>query len=101
MWPFRPPQTVPDPPERHQVTLDLIEQVTALRGQVRSLESEWDDIRDQIKKGYQRMEKANQRAEKRLDDGEGEGAAPDARREAPPALLHGFAKKLEQVRNAK
>jgi len=77
--------------------------VTALRGQVRSLESEWDDIRDQIKKGYQRMEKANQRAERRLDDGDGAGDPPAkvAQESSPAPLLHGFAKKLEQVRNAK
>ncbi len=68
MWPFRPPQTPPDVPDRHQTTLDLIEQVATLRGQVRAMETEWDDIRAQIKKGFQRMEKANQRAEKRGED---------------------------------
>ncbi len=62
MWPFRRSQTLPDAPDRHQVTLDLIESVAALRGQVRALEAEWDDMRTQIRKGYQRMEKAHERA---------------------------------------
>jgi len=50
-------------PEPHRATLDLIEQVTALRGQVRSLEAEWDDMRAQIRKGYLRMEKAYERSQ--------------------------------------
>ncbi len=65
MWPFRPPQTPVDASQRHQTTLDLIEQVAALRGQVRAIETEWDDAKGQIKKAYQRMERANQRAEER------------------------------------
>lgn len=46
------------------MTLDLIEEVAELRGRVRSMNVEWDDIRAQIKKGYQRMEKAFERLEK-------------------------------------
>ncbi len=97
---FRRSQTPQNGPDRSQVTLDLIEQVTALRGQVRSLESEWDDMRTQIQKSYQRMEKANQRAERRLADGEVEGEVDMPK--SPEVLpLHGFAKKLSDVRNAK
>ena len=77
------------------MTLDLIEQVAALRGQVRSMETEWDDIRGQIQKGYQRMEKANQRAERRVGDPDGE---VDAHQVVPPLPLHPFAKKLAQMR---
>jgi len=35
-----------------------------LRGHVRSMQVEWDDIRVQIKKGYQRLEKAAERLDK-------------------------------------
>lgn len=102
MWPFRPPQTPVDAPDRHRVTLDLIEQVAALRGQVRSLESEWDDIRVQIQKGYQRIEKANQRAEKRMGLEEGDLGDLDARVSGGDVStgLTGFAKKLADIRGA-
>jgi len=101
IWPFRRSQTPVDAPDRHQVTLDLIEQVAALRGQVRSMETEWDDIRVQIQKGYQRMEKANQRAEKRmgLDEEElDEGREQNARMSEQQEGLTGFAKKLAEIR---
>jgi len=103
MWPFRPPQTLPDAPARHQTTLDLIEQVTALRGQVRALDAEWLDMRNQIKKSYQRMEKANERAEKRLAkmedvelDDLGERINQKARH-GDQLYLTGFAKKLHDI----
>lgn len=98
IWPFRPRETVPDGRERHQTTLDLIEQVAALRGQVRSIESEWDSMREQIKKGYQRMEKANERAEKRLATEELllEDVAPLHGGDEIP--LTGFAKKLQEIK---
>lgn len=73
MWPFRLTQSPVDETSRHGVTLDLIEQVAALRGQVRALESEWDDMRGQIRKGYQRMEKAHERLE---EDPEPSSPAP-------------------------
>lgn len=105
MWPFRPPQTAVDTPDRHAVTLDLIERVAALRGQVRAMETEWDAIRVQIQKGWQRLEKANSRAERRLEDGEGGGhggSVPDATGDAVvssnPVPLAGFAKKLADIR---
>lgn len=50
--------------------MDMIEQVAALRGQVRSLEAEWDDMRAQIRRGYQRMEKAYERLEESPCDDE-------------------------------
>jgi len=99
MWPFRPPQTPPDGPGPHTVTLDLIEQVAALRGQVRAMETEWDDIRDQIKKGYQRIEKANQRAERRLEDPD-EGGVNEGTATPPELRLVGFAKKLAEMKGA-
>ena len=106
MWPFRRSQTPQDGLDRHALTLDLIEQVAALRGQVRAMETEWDAIRVQIQKGWQRLEKANQRAERRLDDGEGkdEGnsltatGAHDVLSEPPVPPLVGFSKKLQQMR---
>lgn len=78
---FRHRQTGQDQARAHGVTLDLIEQVAALRGQVRALESEWDDMRAQIRKGYQRMEKAFER----LDSGE-EGATPSPGPVLEPAI---------------
>ncbi len=62
MWPFRRSRTTQDRSERHDTVLDLIEQVTALRGSLRAVESEWDDMRAQITKGYRRMEKAHERS---------------------------------------
>jgi len=58
---FRRSETVQDASQRHSTLLDLIEQLAALRGQVRTIEAEWDDMRAQIRKGYQRMEKAHER----------------------------------------
>jgi len=86
---FRRSETAPDAHERHSLTLDLIEQVAELRGQVRSMKTEWDDIRVQIKKGYQRMEKANERAEKRQP--------PDTPQTDIDIPVSGFAKKLSEL----
>jgi len=95
MWPFRRAQTPPEDPSRHQITLDLIEQVAALRGQVRAMETEWDDIRVQIRKGYQRLEKAYQRLE--AADLEEPESKPPAK---PVPELKGFAKKLHEMKGA-
>jgi len=79
--------------------LDLIEQVAATRGQVRALEVEWEAVRAQIQKGWQRVEKANERSEKRTtmeDQPEPEPVA--ATRIGPP--LQGFAKKLAELRGS-
>jgi len=77
------------------VTLDLIEQVAALRGQVRAVESEWDDMRAQIKKGYQRMEKAHDRAQPEQGP-----KAVEEPEDAPAAVglpaTSGFMEKLRQ-----
>ncbi len=91
---FRRHETPPDAAERHTLTLDLIEQVAALRGQVRAVQTEWDDVRLQIKKGFGRMEKAHDRLVKKQ-----EGAVDEPDVPAEPAVeLHGFAKKLQEVR---
>ncbi len=99
MWPFRLRGTASDGPDRHQTTLDMIEQVTALRGQVRALEAEWLDMRDQLKKSYQRMEKANERAEKRLAKQEelAQEELLDPEPVVPVVPLRGFAKKLHDI----
>lgn len=66
-----------------------------LKGQVGALEVEWSAVKVTVQKGYQRMEKANERAERRLDDGA---------QEVPVAVpkeatgLHGFALKLAEMR---
>lgn len=100
MWPFRRSPTPPDAPERHDVVLGLIEQVAALRGQVRAVESEWDDMRDQIKKGYQRMERANSRADRRLETDDGVATTPAADPEPVLEHAHPFVRKLQQMKGA-
>jgi len=91
----RPAETPPDVERRHETVLDLIEQVTALRGQVRALEAEWLDMRAQIKKGYQRMEKAYERAQVPP-----EAPAPDPQPELGLSEGHGFARKLRELKGA-
>ncbi len=98
---FRRPKTSPDRQGQHELTLDLIEQVAALRGQVRAVEAEWESIRQQIRKDYQRMEKAHDRLEAKRGEGKnGSPVSTDAGEpHAEPAVeLHGFAKKLKEAR---
>lgn len=95
---LRRTETLPDASKRHEVTLGLIEQVTELRGRVRAMETEWDDIRLQIKKGFQRMEKANQRAEARAEESDDDESPPVPTNDGPP--LQGFAKKLAELRGS-
>jgi len=96
---FRRRETPPEGPGRHEMMLDLIEQVAATRGQVRALEVEWEAVRAQIQKGWQRVEKANERSEKRATmekEPEPEPAPAAARLLAP----QGFAKKLLELRGS-
>jgi len=97
MWPFRRSQIPSNGPGPSQTTLDLIEQVTMLRGQVRAMETEWDDIRVQIKKGFQRMEKANTRAERRSEE-DGEPQVEKLQEPEVPTHGHPFVRKLEAMR---
>jgi len=92
--PSDPPEPVPDP---HGTMLDLIEQVAYMRGQVKSLEDEWRSTREQLRKDYQRVEKANQRADRR--EGRGSDSDDDVNSEpvrTEPSPLFGFAKKLHE-----
>ena len=98
MWPFRQRETPPDASARHSTTLDLIEQVATLRGQLRAVETEWDDVRAQIKKGFGRMERANQRAAERSELGDEEELEQLTEEIAHDLPLAGFAKKLAQRR---
>lgn len=97
MWPFRRSQTLQDGPERHQTTLDLIEQVAILRGRLGAMEVEWENVKDTVKKSYQRIEKAQQRAEgKRHDDSD---EPEPQQQEDPGVVLHeGFAAKLQRMK---
>ncbi len=91
---FRRTETPSDGPDRHALTLDLIEQVAELRGRVRGMEAEWESIRIQIRKDYQRMEKAHDRLEAKRG-----GDDADPKEPSEPAVeLHGFAKKLKEAR---
>lgn len=94
MWPFGRPQTSQDASQRHDTVLDLIEQVAALRGHVRAIETEWDDVKAQVKKAYGRIERANNRADER-EGNSLEDSAGDARVVEPlPSQPVGFAAKL-------
>ena len=93
MWPFRRRETRRDVLQQHETTLDLIEQVASLRGQVRATAAEWDDMRAQIKKGYQRMEKAYERGQP-VETAESEDSVPPV---GLPAA-HGFVEKLRQMK---
>ena len=94
IWPFGRSKTIENVSERHTVTLDLIEQVASLRGQVRSLEAEWDAMRAQIKKDYVRMERAYER---QGGGGDGDRPPPDEPVAGLPAA-HGFVEKLRQMK---
>lgn len=102
MWPFRPPQTPQDAPERHTVVLDLIEQVSYMRGQITALEDDWKSTKEQVRKDYQRVEKANQRAERResVDDDDPVPGSQVERREEPEQKLTAFALKLQRMKGA-
>lgn len=102
MWPFRRPETLPNASQRHDTVLDLIEQVASLRGQLGALEIEWKDVKDTVKKSYQRIERANTRADRRAEDEDG-NTLPDTAATAvgkEPVPLHGFAKKLHEMKGA-
>ena len=104
MWPFRRSETPPNATQRHEATLGLIEDLAALRAKVNGLVVEWEDVKTTVQKSYQRVERANQRAERRLGDGpEGDGAASNGSEGAaalplatPQPELRGFAKKLAE-----
>ncbi len=102
MWPFRRSQTPVDGHERHTVVLDLIEQVAYMRGQITALEHDWKSTKEQVRKDYQRVEKANQRAERRefVDEGEAGDVVPKSPEVEPSLPLTGFARKLEQMKGA-
>ncbi len=101
--PFRRSQTPPEAPqtreEYHGQQLELFEQVAYMRGQIGSLEAEWKGLRDQLRKDYQRVEKANERSERRHDDSETSESVRDGV-EPPVTALTGFALKLHQMKGA-
>ncbi len=98
-WFFRRPETPPDASERHQAILDLIEQLATLRGRVSSMETEWLDVKDQVRKSYQRIEKAAERLEKATKKpDEWDAIDIDEAPEVPQAPEpHGFAKKYKDL----
>jgi len=95
MWPFRRTESPSDGRSSHQTTLDLIEQVALLRGQVGSIEIEWANVKDTIRKGYQRMEKSNQRQERRATE---DPVVEHVKELEEIDDLHGFARKLKAFR---
>lgn len=70
--------------ERPRTELDeLWARVTALQSDVERLQTSWEDTKDQVRRSYQRLEKAAQRAEaRRLDDEAGHQVELEARTEA-------------------
>ncbi len=86
--------------------LDLIEQTGMIRGRLRNLEMEWETVRAQIRKDYQRVEKANERSEKRktmeeerIESHDGSVSVGESRAEADSPPLHGsFLRKLQAMK---
>ncbi len=72
-----------------------------MRGQITALEDDWKRTKEQVRKDYQRVEKANERQEKRRTM-EGEDGDPPAEAQAPESSppLHGFALKLHEMKEA-
>lgn len=81
----------------HDSLLKLVEtlavRVAAVEGQVGALATEWADTRDQLRRSYQRLEKAAQRAEAASEPSPPTAPAPPGDQGA-----HGFARKLQQIR---
>jgi len=97
IWPFGRRETPPDASQRHDTVLDLIEQVAALRGHVRAIETEWDDVKAQVKKAYGRIERANNRAEERREEPGPEEKPPMSPQRQQQDRAHGFAGKLLEL----
>jgi len=97
IWPFRRAETPPDASQRHDTVLDLIEQVAALRGHVRAIETEWDDVKAQVKKAYGRIERANQRADERGELAQGEEGSDPPGDSIPSPPAPGFAGKIQAL----
>ncbi len=76
--------------------MDLIERVADLQGQVGALQHEWAEVKATLQKGWQRVEKANERAEKRSSMEPEESEAPPTMPLGPAP--QGFAKKLLELR---
>ncbi len=97
---FQHSDTPPNGAERHAATLDLIEQVAIVRGRLGALEVEWSAVKETVQKGYARMERANERAEKRktMEDEEPERGQQAAHEAEPAIALVGFAKKLQEMK---
>jgi hypothetical protein len=74
------------PKRRDTTDLDtyerLVKSVSELRAAVSRIETEWADTKAQVQRSYQRMERANQRAEARLqgppDEPRQEAARPES-----------------------
>lgn len=62
MWPFdRPARPSADP----TLPADVMVRVEHLAATVSRIETEWEDTKDQVRKSYKRIERANQRAAER------------------------------------
>lgn len=72
-----------------------------MRGQINALEDDWKKVKEQVRKDYQRVEKANQRAERRIegfdDPDEVEPVRNTQRAPEKEIPLHGFARKLQEM----
>lgn len=64
-----------------------------LRATLSRLETEWDDTKNQLRRSYQRLEKAGERAEKRE-----KGQPPQDVPDALEGLSDPFSQKLRKVR---
>lgn len=67
-------------PQTHEDSLrplveDLMLRLANLEAKVNSMRTEWEDVRDQVRRSYQRLEKAAQRAEKAKAEQDGDQRA--------------------------
>lgn len=95
MWRKRSEKGRDDAPRQVWTELDaLLHRVSALQADVTRLETEWADAKDQLRRSYQRMERASQRlAERQTPPQEGSSEGPQLQ-----SLSDGFSRTLSKIR---
>ena len=65
--------------ERHVKTAldDLLKRQAVLDAEITRIALEWEDVKHQVRRSYQRLEKANERAEAREGNGEAKSPCED------------------------
>lgn len=73
---------------------ELFSRIERLKGQLERLETEWGDTKDQLRRSYQRLEKAAQRHEKRRPP----PPLSEKEQKAAEKKLDPFSRKVRQIR---